>query len=247
MGDTTTTATARARRFSTLADQYPGDYDASDHDASNADRWALIERSQVNGSYWLTTHESPADAADYNTTQDDADDWTPLLLVDLDTGDERQADREVSAYAVTFGDPLDSEETGGTWCNHDAPGTVPGDRCECGETVPGVGPDDWPTTHVDGITVGLGRAPDGIMVVQIDGADDLHGETEAGPVMRVHLNDHTLYAVPGKSDEPELAVGTFPDRSQILITRWPDGTVEIARRDGLSRVWGPPVAVETGR
>lgn len=39
-------------------------------------------------------------------------------------------------------------------------------------------------------------------------------------------------------------VGTFPDGSQILVTRWQDGRVTIATRPDRWATWGAPVYAE---
>lgn len=39
-------------------------------------------------------------------------------------------------------------------------------------------------------------------------------------------------------------VGTFPDGSQILVTRWADGRVTIATRPDKWATWGAPITTE---
>lgn len=49
-------------------------------------RWLLIERSVHDGSLYLTTHDSPQDAAAYHESQECPDYWDVDALIDLDTG-----------------------------------------------------------------------------------------------------------------------------------------------------------------
>lgn len=46
------------------------------------------------------------------------------------------------------------------------------------------------------------------------------------------------------SEPSKLRVATFPDGSQVLITDWPDGTTDVAKRRERWAVWGPPVRLE---
>ena len=39
-------------------------------------------------------------------------------------------------------------------------------------------------------------------------------------------------------------VFTFPDRSQVLIVTWDDGTQQAARRDLPWETWGPPAMLD---
>lgn len=46
-------------------------------------------------------------------------------------------------------------------------------------------------------------------------------------------------------DRPSrLRWATFPDGSQILITDWPNGQTEVAKRRAQYETWGPPVLTE---
>lgn len=70
-------------------DRYPGDYDDLT-DGLPADTYfvfLLIEESIRTSQYWLSLHESPAEAADYHINQEYAEDWKILDLVDLRSGE----------------------------------------------------------------------------------------------------------------------------------------------------------------
>lgn len=67
-------------------------YPPSDPDALSADPvFVLVERSIYDGSYYLTGHDSAAGAANYHDSQEYAEDWTIVKLVDLTTGEELTA------------------------------------------------------------------------------------------------------------------------------------------------------------
>lgn len=50
--------------------------------------------------------------------------------------------------------------------------------------------------------------------------------------------------------EPEVRVATFATDDgvlmdeQVLVTRWPDGSVSVARRPSRLHLWSPPVGAE---
>lgn len=81
------TRASRLAVSQSLLRNYPG----WDGDEGNdvIDRFLLVEQN-VGGSdppYWATTHKSRAAAAKYHDGQEYAEDWCPVLLYDLDTGE----------------------------------------------------------------------------------------------------------------------------------------------------------------
>lgn len=72
----------REARLAELMHEYP----PSDPGAMGDERFALIERSTYDSSYFVTTHASVEDAARYRDGQDQPDDWAIFTLIDLDTG-----------------------------------------------------------------------------------------------------------------------------------------------------------------
>lgn len=83
--------TVRAERYEDLCEEH-GVVGYDEHDGR---RWALIERGSH--STYVTTHETPTDAATYNATQEDSR-W-PLALVDLDTGEQYE---DTQVVTTTF-------------------------------------------------------------------------------------------------------------------------------------------------
>ncbi len=67
-----------------LCDDVPGDHK----------RWLLVERNhdsaRATQPVYLSTHDSPHDAEQYSVTQTYPDDWHPIAVVNLDTGDVHQ-------------------------------------------------------------------------------------------------------------------------------------------------------------
>ena len=58
-------------------------------------RYLLVERSRYDGSHWLSSHASMANAADYHDGQEYPEDWNIVGLYDLETG------RKLDAHQVT--------------------------------------------------------------------------------------------------------------------------------------------------
>lgn len=50
-----------------------------------AKRYLLVEASRFDGALYLTSHDSPEDAATYHDTQEHPDDWPIHQFVDLET------------------------------------------------------------------------------------------------------------------------------------------------------------------
>ena len=67
-----------------LCDDIPGDHR----------RWLLVERNQGSARetqpVYLSTHDSPQDAEQYSSQQECPDDWHPIAVVNLDTGEVHQ-------------------------------------------------------------------------------------------------------------------------------------------------------------
>ena len=67
-----------------LCDDVPGDHK----------RWLLVERNQGAAAaaqpVYLSTHDSPHDAEQYSLNQECPDDWHPIAVVNLDTGEVHQ-------------------------------------------------------------------------------------------------------------------------------------------------------------
>lgn len=62
-------------------------------------RWLLVEESNINGAFSFATFDSPESAFWESANQEYAEDWEPLLLVDLDTGDSRAL---IRTFGVDF-------------------------------------------------------------------------------------------------------------------------------------------------
>lgn len=71
-------------------------YSACDGALDDLARWLLIERSVYDGELYLTSHNSPDEAADYHDFQEYVDDWIVDALVDLDTGTTRMASTQTT-------------------------------------------------------------------------------------------------------------------------------------------------------
>lgn len=54
-----------------------------------------------------------------------------------------------------------------------------------------------------GVTALAYRGSDGTLVVEIEGADVVHGENAGGPRMRIYLNDAPVYENPAHPGEWE--------------------------------------------
>jgi hypothetical protein len=80
----------RAERLAELVAKYPPqDPGALPDDVGEGEpehRFLLVERTHYDGLHYLTTHETPEDAADYHDGQEYPDDWSIVELIDLDTG-----------------------------------------------------------------------------------------------------------------------------------------------------------------
>lgn len=87
-----------------LCDDVPGDHK----------RWLLVERNQGHAQshqpVYLSTHDSPRDAEEYHVTQEYIDDWHPIALVDLDTGEVHQIE---VARTLEFDPPITPQLTHG--------------------------------------------------------------------------------------------------------------------------------------
>lgn len=90
----TPTLPIRRMRVDALIEQFPpqdltgfgdGDPDPAGTLAAGG-RFLLIERSVFGDGHLLTPHDSAADAASYHDASE-YDDWSIVVLVDLDTGD----------------------------------------------------------------------------------------------------------------------------------------------------------------
>lgn len=68
-------------RLAALLAKYP----PSDEEPA-VDNVALVEQSRYDGSYFVTTHESFGQAADYRTRQEYPEDWRFVTCVALATG-----------------------------------------------------------------------------------------------------------------------------------------------------------------
>ena len=71
-----------------LLDQFIARYPVSDPgslpDASG--QYLLIQQSSIDGSYWLSTHDTPQQAGEYVDAEEYCGDWAIKALFDLDTG-----------------------------------------------------------------------------------------------------------------------------------------------------------------
>lgn len=74
----------RSAGLAALRDEFP--FDIADV-GEPIDRFVLVEASiSGNPERYITTHESPEDAAAYHDGQDHPEEWAIEVLVDLDTG-----------------------------------------------------------------------------------------------------------------------------------------------------------------
>ncbi|MFP5319487.1 MAG: hypothetical protein ACLGI2_14495 [Acidimicrobiia bacterium] len=88
---------ARRRRVAELIGRHPlqdprqfGDPVA---ELAGAGRFLLVEVAhRHDGLHWMSAHDSPDDAAAYHDSQEYAEDWLIVTLVDLDTGDTFEAE-----------------------------------------------------------------------------------------------------------------------------------------------------------
>lgn len=80
-------------------EEFPTDPDELRERVRDADAgvWLLVEKNRKSApDYWLSRHDSPADALRYHAGQDYAEDWQPLWLINL-------ADNERYELWQTFG------------------------------------------------------------------------------------------------------------------------------------------------
>ena len=54
-------------------------------------RYVLVEESRYDGSYYVTSFETPFDAAEYHDIQEYPEDWIIETLIDTKTGDQYYA------------------------------------------------------------------------------------------------------------------------------------------------------------
>lgn len=73
-------------------------------------RYALIELNvgSQGDTHWITTHDTPEDAGDYHLSQEGAEGWWPVLLMDLDTGEAF-----VPEFSITWKPEPEPEAQGG--------------------------------------------------------------------------------------------------------------------------------------
>lgn len=102
---TTQRQTAKmARRLARIIEEHDGDaFEVSRSIEEAPKRYALIEVNVAGSTppYWITTHDTPSDAAAYSIYQEYASDWGIVSLIDLQTGDRVQATAAI-VVEVTF-------------------------------------------------------------------------------------------------------------------------------------------------
>lgn len=94
---------SRASRLAEIIEEHGGDAFEVTDETGEPERYALVEVN-VGGStppYWITTHDTPSDAAAYSINQEHASDWGIVSLTDLQTGDHIQA-TTATVVEVTF-------------------------------------------------------------------------------------------------------------------------------------------------
>lgn len=69
-------------------------------------RLMMVERSSIDGSIFLTSHDGVEAALDYSGEQDCPEDWTPVELVDLDDGTRTAIMRTYGCEEDTINNPL---------------------------------------------------------------------------------------------------------------------------------------------
>lgn len=88
---TTTTTTGRTRagnkRLREILADVEIDPGQNEIEPTDSGCYLLIESGRFNETCY-TLWDSPEEAADYNTNQEYAEDWSDCALIDLDTGDE---------------------------------------------------------------------------------------------------------------------------------------------------------------
>mgnify|MGYP001588867352 FL=1 len=92
--------TTRRERF----DEYVEDNLVSIYDMELADpneRFLLVETSKYDGTLYLSTHDSPSDAAAYHDGGEEPEDWPGDRLIDLDTGEVYEGGTEAH-YTTAF-------------------------------------------------------------------------------------------------------------------------------------------------
>lgn len=93
-----------ARRLARIIEEHDGDaFEVTASTEEAPKRYALVEMN-VGGStppYWVTTHDTPSDAANYSINQEYASDWGIVSLTDLQTGDRVQT-TTATVVEVTF-------------------------------------------------------------------------------------------------------------------------------------------------
>lgn len=97
-------AAKMARRLARIIEEHDGDaFEVSRSIEEAPKRYALVE-ANAGGSeppYWITTHDTPSDAASYSIHQDYASDWDIVSLTDLQTGERVQTTAAI-VVEVTF-------------------------------------------------------------------------------------------------------------------------------------------------
>lgn len=213
----------RGSRLDGLIDEYPsinGDGYADTDLTASPKQYALIERNDgAAGGYWISTHDSVQTAMHYNTHQEYAEDWYPLGVLDLDSGEQVSVDREY--VAVIDGVPAGAGADPGTLTLTrterlallDAIGAYRSVRAENGHDWMRLDYDDRPSPH------------------QLD-------------VLRAVIDPDRNAA---ETDDGRPLVATLRDGSQVLVNRWSDGSVTVATRPHPSSTWGVPAPAEAVR
>lgn len=98
----TDVADRRVRLAAVLATYDVTKVDGDPGDAARIDdqAYVLVEENNRDGEVFVTLHESPALAMRYQVTQDHREDWRPVRLVNLDTGDGLAIDDEGNAKCL---------------------------------------------------------------------------------------------------------------------------------------------------
>ena len=102
---TTQRQTAKmARRLARIIEEHDGDtFEVANSTDGEPKRYALVEMNVAGSTppYWVTTHDTPSDAAAYSINQEYASDWDIVSLTDLQTG-ERVQTTVATVVEVTF-------------------------------------------------------------------------------------------------------------------------------------------------
>lgn len=83
---------ARAWRFGELLQDYSKDMDRGWKRPRELERFALVQRDDVTKKHWISTHETPDDVAAWCDEDDSG--FEPVRVVDLETGDEYEVERQ---------------------------------------------------------------------------------------------------------------------------------------------------------